>query len=160
MVEAEKFPSVPETLLKRRKNRAALRAGALKNTIDKQKKTEIFKRAKQYLVEYRKLQKTDLVLKREAKKAGNYYVPDKPKLAFVVRIRGIGKIHPRSRKVLQLLHLRQITFAALARKLKFCRHQKFYQSASRLSLRLIRSLSHASPRLEYNRRIPPPKYSC
>uniref|UniRef100_A0A915D6Z9 Large ribosomal subunit protein uL30 n=1 Tax=Ditylenchus dipsaci TaxID=166011 RepID=A0A915D6Z9_9BILA len=113
MVETKKLPTVPETLLKRRKIRAALRAGALKNKVNKvkiakEKKTEIFKRAEQYLVEYRKQQKADLALKREAKKAGNYYVPDEPKLAFVVRIRGINKIHPRPRKVLQLLRLRQI----------------------------------------------------
>jgi len=74
----------------------------------KDKKVEIFKRAEQYLVEYRKQQKAELALRREAKKAGNYYVPDEPKLAFVVRIRGINKIHPRPRKVLQLLRLRQI----------------------------------------------------
>lgn len=50
----------------------------------------------------------ELALKRDAKKAGNFYVPEEPKLAFVVRIRGINKIHPRPRKVLQLLRLRQI----------------------------------------------------
>lgn len=49
-----------------------------------------------------------MALKRDAKKAGNFYVPEEPKLAFVVRIRGINKIHPRPRKVLQLLRLRQI----------------------------------------------------
>lgn len=35
-------------------------------------------------------------------------MPAEPKIAFVVRIRGINKIHPRPRKVLQLLRLRQI----------------------------------------------------
>lgn len=39
---------------------------------------------------------------------GNYYVPDEPKLAFVVRIRGINGLSPKPRKVLQLLRLRQI----------------------------------------------------
>jgi 60S ribosomal protein uL30 len=74
----------------------------------KEKHTKIFKRAEQYLNEYRSNKKTDLALKREAAKAGNFYVPDEPKLAFVVRIKGINKIHPRPRKVLQLLRLRQI----------------------------------------------------
>lgn len=58
--------------------------------------------------EYRKQKRVELSLKREAKKVGNFYVPGEPKLAFVVRIRGINKIHPRPRKVLQLLRLRQI----------------------------------------------------
>ena len=110
---AQKLPTVPETILKRRKIRAAQRAGALKNKLNrvkkaKVKKTEIFKRAEQYLKEYRTKQKQTLALKRQAKKVGNFYVPDEPKLAFVVRIKGVNKIHPRPRKVLQLLRLRQI----------------------------------------------------
>jgi len=68
----------------------------------------IFKRAETYLKEYRRHQKQEIALKRNAKKVGNFYVPAEPKLAFVVRIRGINKIHPRPRKVLQLLRLRQI----------------------------------------------------
>lgn len=58
--------------------------------------------------EYRKKQRSTIQLQREARKAGNYYVPEEAKLAFVVRIRGINKMHPTPRKVLQLLRLRQI----------------------------------------------------
>ena len=47
-------------------------------------------------------------LKREAKKEGNFYVPAEPKLAFVMRIRGINQVSPKVRKVLQLFRLRQI----------------------------------------------------
>merc|ERR1712024_51976 len=47
-------------------------------------------------------------LKRLAKKEGNLYVPAEPKLAFVIRIRGINGVSPKVRKVLQLLRLRQI----------------------------------------------------
>jgi large subunit ribosomal protein L7e len=113
MTETKKLPTVPETLLKKRKIRAALQAATAKSRVKKHeaskiKKGVIFKRAEQYLNEYRKHQKEELRLKREAKKVGNFYVPDEPKLAFVVRIRGINKIHPRPRKVLQLLRLRQI----------------------------------------------------
>jgi len=111
--QGKKLPSVPETLLKRRKIRAALRASTLKSKVNaqksaKEKRAKIFKRAEEYVNEYRKNRKTELALKREAAKAGNFYVPDEPKLAFVVRIKGINKIHPRPRKVLQLLRLRQI----------------------------------------------------
>lgn len=55
------------------------------------------------------LQEADLIrLKREAKANNGYYVEPEGKLAFVVRIRGINDMHPKSRKILQLLRLRQI----------------------------------------------------
>jgi ribosomal protein L30/L7E len=55
------------------------------------------------------VQEQDLVrLKREAKKAGGFYVEAESKLAFVIRIRGINDMHPKTRKILQLLRLRQI----------------------------------------------------
>ena len=42
------------------------------------------------------------------RKAGNFYVPMKPKLAFVIRIRGINVVSLKVQKVLQLLRLQQI----------------------------------------------------
>ena len=47
-------------------------------------------------------------LKRAAKADGGFYVEDEPALAFVIRIRGINDMHPKSRKILQLLRLKQI----------------------------------------------------
>jgi len=47
-------------------------------------------------------------LKRDAKAKGGFFVEDEPSLAFVVRIRGINDMHPKSRKILQLLRLKQI----------------------------------------------------
>ena len=52
--------------------------------------------------------RTEIRMARMAKKAGNFYVPAEPKLAFVIRIRGINGVSPKVRKVLQLLRLRQI----------------------------------------------------
>lgn len=40
------------------------------------------------MAEYRRKERDEIRLKRQAKKKGNYYVPDQPKLAFVIRIRG------------------------------------------------------------------------
>ena len=55
------------------------------------------------------VQEKDLIrLKREAKAKGGFYVEAEGKLAFVIRIRGINDMHPKSRKILQLLRLRQI----------------------------------------------------
>lgn len=59
-------------------------------------------------MEYKSAEKQEINLKREAKKHNNFYVPGEPKLAFVIRIRGINGLHPRPRKVLQLLRLLQI----------------------------------------------------
>lgn len=46
--------------------------------------------------------------KREAKANNSYYVEAEPKLVFVIRIKGINKMAPKPRKVLQLLRLTQI----------------------------------------------------
>jgi len=108
-----KLPAVPETILKKRKRQAesrALRAkAAISNKIAKKaKKVEVFKRAEKYCKEYRTKELDELRLKREAKKEGNFYVPAEPKLAFVIRIRGINQVAPKVKKVLQLFRLRQI----------------------------------------------------
>ncbi|KAI3355232.1 hypothetical protein L3Q82_018089 [Scortum barcoo] len=68
----------------------------------------IYKRAEKYHKEYRQMHRREIRLNRSARKVGNYYVPAEPKLAFVIRIRGINGVSPKVRKVLQLLRLRQI----------------------------------------------------
>ncbi|XP_072524693.1 large ribosomal subunit protein uL30 [Salminus brasiliensis] len=109
----KKVPSVPESLLKKRKHYAAVKAMRIK-TKRVEKKTRrvtrklIFKRAECYHKEYREMYRREIRLNRMARKAGNFYVPAEPKLAFVVRIRGINGVSPKVRKVLQLLRLRQI----------------------------------------------------
>ena len=52
--------------------------------------------------------RTEIQMARMARKAGNFYVPEEPKLAFVIRIRGINGVSPKVRKVLQLLRVQQI----------------------------------------------------
>ncbi|KAE9418652.1 hypothetical protein Angca_008815, partial [Angiostrongylus cantonensis] len=109
----KKLPQVPETVLKRRKQRAEIRAKIVRKKVKiaakrREKRAKIFKRAEKYVREYREAQREQLRLKRDAEKNGDFYVPDEPKLAFVIRIRGINQIHPRPRKALQILRLRQI----------------------------------------------------
>jgi large subunit ribosomal protein L7e len=106
-------PTVPESILKKRKKRAQSKAKALQNAIKdrkirREKRLTIFKRAEQYVKEYREKERDIIRLKRQAKQHANYYVPAEPKLAFVIRIRGINGVSPKPRKVLQLLRLRQI----------------------------------------------------
>merc|ERR1712037_298098 len=79
----------------------------------KKKKKVIFKRAEQYVKEYVS-QEADLIrMKRAARAKGNFYVPEEPKLLLVVRIRGVCDMHPTTRKILQLLRLRQINNAMM-----------------------------------------------
>ncbi|KAJ8102681.1 ribosomal protein L30, ferredoxin-like fold domain-containing protein [Lipomyces tetrasporus] len=104
---------VPETLLKKRKNQDKVReekiaAAAAKKAENKEKRKVIFERAEKYVKEYREEEKEKIRLARIAKKEGNFYVPAQAKLVFVVRIKGINKIAPKPRKILQLLRLLQI----------------------------------------------------
>ena len=48
----------------------------------------IFKRAEQYVWEYRRKERDVIRLKREARKHGNFYIGDEPKLAIVIRLKG------------------------------------------------------------------------
>ena len=48
----------------------------------------MFKRAEKYIKEYRIKERDEVRLHREARKHGNFYVPEEPKLAIVMRIRG------------------------------------------------------------------------
>merc|ERR1712001_385896 len=120
----KKLPAVPETILKRRKRQAENRANRAKAAIaEKQerrkKRVDIFKRAEKYVKEYTNKERDEIRLTREAKKEGNYYVPAEPKLAFVIRIRGINQVSPKVRKVLQLFRLRQINNGVFI-KLRIC----------------------------------------
>merc|ERR1712178_199898 len=66
--------------------------------------TRTLKYDKEYAAHQRKL----ITLRRQAKAAGNFFVEPEAKLLFVVRIKGIMKLSPKPRKVLQLLRLKQI----------------------------------------------------
>ncbi|XP_057454034.1 60S ribosomal protein L7-4 [Lotus japonicus] len=104
---------VPESVLKKRKREEEW-ALAKKQEVEaaKKKRAEsrklIYSRAKQYAKEYDEQEKELIRLKREAKLKGGFYVDPEAKLLFIIRIRGINAMHPKTRKILQLLRLRQI----------------------------------------------------
>ncbi|KAI9758864.1 MAG: DNA-directed DNA polymerase alpha catalytic subunit pol1 [Chaenotheca gracillima] len=111
---------VPETLLKKRKSQEKQREDRAtdldkKRKASKEKRGVIFKRAEQYVKEYRDAEREKIRLSRLSKQQGSYYVPDEPKLVFVVRIKGINKIAPKPRKILQLLRLLQINNGVFVR---------------------------------------------
>ncbi|KAJ1267853.1 hypothetical protein BS78_07G090200 [Paspalum vaginatum] len=104
---------VPESVLRKRKREEQWAADKKEKALaDRKKALEsrkiIFARAKQYAQEYDAQEKELVQLKREARLKGGFYVSPEAKLLFVVRIRGINAMHPKTRKILQLLRLRQI----------------------------------------------------
>merc|ERR1712226_275514 len=116
----KKLPQVPETLLKKRKANEELRARRAKATLlakkrGQDKRKVIFKRAEKYIKEYRVKERDEIRLARQARKHDNFYVPAQPKVAFVIRTRGINGIHPKPRKVMQLFRLRQINNGVFVR---------------------------------------------
>ena len=68
----------------------------------------MYKRAAQYQAEYASIDKSLIRQRRQAKAAGNYFCEPEAKLMFVIRIRGMCDMHPKTKKILQLLNLRQV----------------------------------------------------
>jgi len=114
---------VPETLLKKRKSQEKAReqrAADLekRKKENKEKRAVIFKRAETYVKEYRDAEREKIRLARLSKQQGTFFVDETPKLVFVVRIKGINKIAPKPRKILQLLRLLQINNGVFIRLTK------------------------------------------
>lgn len=108
-----KSTPVPESVLKKRKTQDKLAAAKAADAAEAKKakvaKTRtIFKRAESYVKEYRSQERQLVRMRREAKRAGNFFVEPEAKLLFVTRIRGINAMHPKIKKILQLLRLRQL----------------------------------------------------
>ncbi|KAI8894931.1 ribosomal protein L30, ferredoxin-like fold domain-containing protein [Globomyces pollinis-pini] len=103
----------PESVLKKRKAVEKAAAERVAKDIErkkanKEKRKVIFKRAESYVKEYLTKERDEIRLAREAKANNSFYVPSEAKLAFVIRIKGINKIAPKPRKILQLLRLTKI----------------------------------------------------
>lgn len=114
------MPRVPESLLKKRKTTEKLVAEREAKAQEAKKaksgkRREIFKRAESYVTEYRRTERDIVRLKRVARKANNFYVEAEPKVALLVRIKGINAVAPKVKKVLQLFRLRQINNAVFVK---------------------------------------------
>jgi len=86
---------VPETVQKTQKTKeeqAALikKRVQARRTARRTERRAIFRRAEKYAAEYRRAERSVLRQKRIAKAGGNFYLEAEPKLAFVIRIRGIN----------------------------------------------------------------------
>jgi len=105
--------AVPEQVKMKLERNAAL-AEEKRKAVDALKKDRADKRHNlkmrtlKYDKEYATHEKKLVTLRRQAKKDGNFFVEPEAKLLFVTRIRGILKLPPKPKKIMQLLRLRQI----------------------------------------------------
>merc|ERR1719262_124322 len=104
---------VPESVLKKRKTQEKLAsekaaAAVAAKKAGKEKRVAAYKSAEKYVKEYRAMAKQRVRMHRQAKAAGNHFVDGEAKLAFVVRIRGLNDMHPKTKKILQIMRLRQM----------------------------------------------------
>jgi len=114
---------VPETKAKDQKANQSAKQGEQKKKQSKRKQQRagrklIYKRAQKYAVEYHKAERNEIRLKRVARSTGSFYVPEEPKLAIVIRLRGINGVSPKVRKILKLLRLRQLHNAVFVKLTK------------------------------------------
>merc|ERR1712230_96287 len=103
---------VPESVLKKRKTQEKLAsdkaaAAVAAKKANKDKRVQAYKSAEKYVKEYRALAKQRVRMHRQAKAAGNHFVDGEVKLLFVVRIRGLADMHPKSKKILSIMRLLQ-----------------------------------------------------
>merc|ERR1719174_3104140 len=64
--------------------------------------------AEKYFKEYQAADDALVKSKRDAKAKGTFFVEGQAKVAFIIRIKGINKLAPKPKKILQLLRLRQL----------------------------------------------------
>ena len=144
-----KSATVPESILRKRKTLESIKADREAKRLQlKSKRAEkrkvIFKRAEQYVKEYRSLERAEIRNRRVAKEGGNFYLEAEPKVALVIRIRGINGVDPKTKKILRLLRLRQIhnaTFVRLNRAtIKMLRLVEPYVTYGYPNLKTVREL--------------------
>ena len=86
----KKVPAVPETLKKKQKNFTELKKDqtSKKDVCPKKARRKLTcEKLKRYCKEYRQMYRTKIRVARVARKAGNFYVPAEPTLAFVIKVR-------------------------------------------------------------------------
>eukprot|EP00828_Plagiopyla_frontata_P007730 TRINITY_DN1371_c0_g1_i2.p1 TRINITY_DN1371_c0_g1~~TRINITY_DN1371_c0_g1_i2.p1 ORF type:complete len:249 (+),score=31.56 TRINITY_DN1371_c0_g1_i2:72-818(+) len=82
---------------------------------NKKLKQEYISRAQKYQKEYQDADRDMINKKRQAKAENSFYVPSEAKVAFVIRIKGVNKMHPDRKAIMRLLRLRQMYNATFVR---------------------------------------------
>merc|ERR1719395_416043 len=140
---------VPESVLKKQKTQeklaadAAAAAAAAKKA-RKEKRVQAYKNAEKYTKEYRALARQRVRMHRQAKAAGNHFVDAEAKLIFVVRIRGLADMHPKTKKILQIMRLRQMNMGVF---------MKVSKAATEMLKRVEPYISYGYPNLKSVREL-------
>lgn len=112
---------VPEAKLKKRKTISEIKAKreAIQAGQKKKKKTHVrqvqFKRAEMFVKEHRNVQKADTRARRQKNNPRDFHLDKMPDILLVIRVRGLTKVDPKTRKIMQLLRLREINHATFVR---------------------------------------------
>merc|ERR1712146_229007 len=110
----------------------------------KEKRKQAYNNAKKYCAEYRALAKQRVRMHRQAKAAGNHFVEGEAKLIFVVRIRGLADMHPKTKKILKLMRLIQMNIGVFVKaskaSLEMLKRVEPYLSYGYPSLKSVRDL--------------------
>merc|ERR1712178_346406 len=141
--------SVPESVLKKRKTQEKIgaekaAAAEVAKKERKEKRVAAYKSAEKYVKEYRAIAKQRVRMHRQAKAAGNHFVDDEAKLIFVVRIRGLADMHPKTKKILQIMRLRQMNMGVF---------MKASKAATEMLTRVEPYLSYGYPSLKSVRNL-------
>merc|ERR1711887_412304 len=131
------MPGVPESVLKKRKTQeklAADKAAAADaaRKANKDKRVAMYKSAEKYVKEYRNMAKQRVRMHRQAK------------AAFVVRIRGLNDMHPKTKKILQIMRLRQMNMGVF---------MKISKAATEMLKRVEPYISYGYPNLKSVREL-------
>merc|ERR1719482_1129027 len=140
---------VPESVLKKRKTQEKIAADKAAAAADakaarKDKRVAAYKSAEKYVKEYRAIAKQRVRMHRQAKAAGNHFVDAEAKLIFVVRIRGLADMHPKTKKILQIMRLRQMNMGVFMKSSK---------AATEMLTRVEPYLSYGYPNLKSVREL-------
>eukprot|EP00388_Colpodella_angusta_P009451 GDKJ01025142.1.p1 GENE.GDKJ01025142.1~~GDKJ01025142.1.p1 ORF type:complete len:255 (-),score=76.06 GDKJ01025142.1:119-883(-) len=84
---------------------AAIKAKA---TSQKAAKKALVERTVAYEAEYKAAQKSVVDQKRTARAEGTFFKEADPKVIFAIRLKGVNKLAPKPKKILQLFRLRQL----------------------------------------------------
>merc|ERR1712094_53870 len=141
--------SVPESVLKKRKTQEKIgaekaAAAEVAKKERKEKRVAAYKSAEKYVKEYRAIAKQRVRMHRQAKAAGNHFVEEEAKLIFVVRIRGLADMHPKTKKILKLMRLIQMNIGVFVKaskaSLEMLKRVEPYLSYGYPSLKSVRDL--------------------
>merc|ERR1711988_416266 len=141
--------SVPESVLKKRKTQEKIgaekaAAAEVAKKERKEKRVAAYKSAEKYVKEYRAIAKQRVRMHRQAKAAGNHFVDAEAKLIFVVRIRGLADMHPKTKKILSIMRLLQMNMGVFMKASKASKEMlarvEPYLSYGYPSLKTVRDL--------------------